>query len=201
LLEKKTLILSAHPDDIELGMGGTLNKLDKKLVKIVIFSDTVNVNGTTIEDELANSMKYYDVAYTVRHDIINMNFVNQEKEIKQIMFDLKNEFIPDVVFSTSPRSTNPDHRIVGESVKSVFMEQSVMFFETVRADYAHMPQLYVELTPMDLAIKLKCIGYYDTQLKKRSYLDLDLVKSQARFRGSQVSKTNAEAFEVYRIIV
>jgi len=198
---KKILLVSSHPDDLEFGLGGLLNKLDKENILAVVFSDTKNLNGDSIINELNNSMKIYDISFKLRKDIINMNFVNQEREIKQILYDLKNEYKPDIIFSTSKRSHNPDHRILGESVQAVFQEQTILYYETVRADYEHRPNLYIKINDDDLEIKLKAISQYISQLSKRHYVKLDLVKSQAVFRGSQIGEKYAEAFEIGRMIL
>jgi len=82
---KKILVIGAHPDDIEFGLGGTLNQIKNEDIKIIIFSDTVNLNGPKIINEIKNSMDVYGVPYILKHDIVNLNFVNQEREIKQYL--------------------------------------------------------------------------------------------------------------------
>lgn len=199
---KKILIVGAHPDDIEFGLGATLNQLDKKNIKCVIFSDTTNLNGNKILDELSNSLKdIYNVDFSLRTDIENMNFVNQEREIKQILYGLKQEYKPDIIFSTSRKSYNPDHQVLGTSVLNVFQEQTVLFYEVVRGDYEFQPNLYNEVSEEDAEIKQDAIRQYVTQTKKRDYAKSSIILSQLMFRGSQVLKKYAEAFEVGRIVV
>ena len=53
-------------DDIEFGMGATLNQIKNEDVKIVVFSSTTNINGNAILEELSNSMKIYDLGYTLK---------------------------------------------------------------------------------------------------------------------------------------
>ena len=199
---KKILIVGGHCDDIEFGMGASLNRLDKNNVKCVIFSDTVNLNGPEIINELSNSLKgIYDINFTLRHDIKNMNFVNQEREIKQILYDIKQEYKPDIIFSTSRKSYNPDHKVLGESVLSVFQEQTILFYEVVRGDYEFQPNLYIEVSEEDAEIKQDAIRQYKTQTKKRDYAKSSIILSQLVFRGSQVLKKYAEAFEAGRIVI
>jgi LmbE family N-acetylglucosaminyl deacetylase len=200
---KKILIVGAHPDDIEFGMGGTLNQLDKKNIYCVVFSDTVNLNGETILGELENSLsKIYKVSHMkLIRSIENMNFVNQEREIKQKLYDIKQEFKPDVIFSTSRKSFNPDHQVLGVSCLNVFQEQTVLFYEVVRGDYEFQPNLYNEISEEDAEIKQDAIRQYVSQTKKRDYAKSSIILSQLIFRGSQVSKRYAEAFEVGRIVL
>lgn len=199
---KRILIVGAHPDDIEFGMGATLNQLDKTNVKCVIFSDTVNLNGETILGELKNSLGgIYKVGFTLKRNIENMNFVNQEREIKQELYDIKNEFKPDIIFSTNRSSFNPDHQVLGTSVLNVFQEQTILFYEVVRGDYEFKANLYNEVSEEDAEIKQDAIRQYISQTKKRDYAKSSIIMSQLMFRGSQCLKKYAEAFEVGRIIV
>jgi len=199
--DKKILIVGAHPDDIEFGMGATLNKLDKKNVRIIVLSDTTNINGESIVEELNNSMKFYKIPFELRRDITNMNFINQEKEVKQILYDLKNDFKPDIIFSTSRRSYNPDHQIVGVSCLNVFQEQTVLFYEVIRGDYEHRPNFYIKVNEEDAEIKIRALKEYISQVQKKDYAKSEKIKALLEFRGSQCNTKFAEAFEVGRIIL
>ena len=200
--DKKILLVGAHPDDIEFGMGATLNQIKNENVKCVIFSDTTNLNGDDIINELNNSLKkIYNVSYTLKREIINMNFVNQEREIKQALYDVKQDFKPDIIFSTNRTSFNPDHQVLGTSVLNVFQEQTVLFYEVIRGDYEFKPNLYNEVSEEDAEVKQDAIRQYITQTNKRDYAKSSIILSQLIFRGSQVLKKYAEAFEVGRIIV
>ena len=201
--DKKILIVGSHPDDIEFGCGATLNQLTKENVMCIIFSDTVNLNGDDILAELHNSLiKIYKINRMIlMRNIENMNFVNQEKEIKQKLYDIKQDFKPDIIISTSRKSHNPDHRVLGESVLSVFQEQTVLFYEVVRGDYEFQPNLYNEVSEEDAEVKQDAIRQYVTQTKKRDYAKSSIIISQLIFRGSQILKKYAEAFEVGRIVV
>lgn len=199
---KKILIVGSHPDDLEFGLGATLNQIKKEDVKCVIFSDTTNLNGELILKELENSLTgIYGLGFTLMRNIKNLNFVNQEVEIKQKLYDIKNEFNPDIILSVSRKSHNPDHKVLGESVLSVFQEQTVLFYEVVRGDYEFIPNFYNEVSEEDAEIKQDAIRQYVTQTKKRDYAKSSIILSQLIFRGSQILKKYAEAFEVGRIVV
>ena len=197
---KRILIVGAHPDDIEFGLGATLNQIKDEDIKIVVFSSTTNLNGEKIIDELNNSMRIYGLSCTLIKDIENMNFVNQEREIKQKLYDIKTEFKPDIIFTTSKRSYNPDHQVLGVSCLNVFQEQTVLFYEVVRGDYEHRANLYNKVTEDDVIVKQQALMQYKTQTK-RTYLTARIIESQMIFRGSQCSAHLAESFEVGRIIL
>ena len=197
---KKILIVGAHPDDIEFGMGATLNQIKDEELKIVVFSSTTNLNGNTILDELKNSMRIYNLQFTLINSIENMNFTSQEREVKQKLYDIKLQFKPDIIFTTSRKSYNPDHQILGISCLNVFQEQTVLFYEVIRGDYEHMPNMYNKVTEDDCTVKVQALMQYVSQTK-REYMRPEIIQSQMIFRGSQCSAHLAESFEVGRIIL
>jgi len=197
---KRILIVGAHPDDIEFGLGATLNQIKDEDIKIVVFSSTTNLNGNVILEELKNSMRIYGLPFTLITDIENMNFIAQERDVKQKLFDIKKEFKPDIIFTTSKRSYNPDHQVLGISCLNVFQEQTVLFYEVVRGDYEHHANFYNKVTEDDSVVKVQALMQYVTQTK-REYMRPEIIQSQMVFRGSQCSAHLAESFEVGRIIL
>lgn len=199
--KKRILIVGAHPDDIEFGLGGTINKIENKdLIRIEVFSTSVNINGSEILEEMKKSMAYMRVAgYSVTEIARTMEFFKYETEIKQRLFDLKQSWCPDIVFSTSTRSMNSDHKLLGECVLNVFQEQMILFYETLRGDHKLKPNFYSILTAENMMHKLELLQFYDTQTH-REYMKPDVISTLARYRGSQIGYNYAEAFEVERLV-
>jgi len=183
----------------EFGMGATLNQIKDEDVKIVIFSDTVETNTDMIIQELKNSMAIYGLSYTL-HKGPNMYLQDNKGNINQILYDIKQDFKPDVIFSPSKKSYNPDHKTIGEGVSAVFQEHTTLFYEVIRGDYEHTPNLYNKVSLEDAMIKQQALMQYGTQTK-RAYLSTKIIHAQLTFRGSQCQSDYAEAFEVGRIII
>ena len=197
---KKILIIGAHPDDIELGMGATLNQIKKEDVKIIVFSDTVHRNGKAILDELNESMRIYGLSFTLIKDVYNMHFQDNRGRINQILFDTKKEFKPDIIFSPNRTSYNPDHKVLGESCLAVFQEQTILFYEVIRGDYEHKSNMYNTVSMDDMLVKQQALMQYKTQ-QKEAYISSNIIQSKAIFRGNQCGTDYAESFEVVRIII
>ena len=145
-------------------------------------------------------MKIYDLPFTVYRIFDNMKFVYKQVEIRQKLYDIKQEFKPDIIFSPNKSSFHPDHQVLGESCLNVFQEQTVLFYETARGDYNHMPNLYNKVTADDVLVKQQALMQYRTQTK-RAYMTSRIIESQMIFRGSQCLSYLAESFEVGRIIL
>jgi len=197
--DKKILIIGAHPDDLEFGCGAILNQLKKNTNVIMIFSDTVETNGYGIIKELKESMKVYGLHGNLRN-FNNMNFIAEQKKIKQELWDLKKDFKFDIIFSPSPRSFNPDHRVLGESCLSVFQEQTILFYEILRGDYDFRPKLYIKVSRDDMDRKQQALLCYKT-ITNKHYSNPESIVGLAIFRGCQVNSDYAEAFEIGRMIL
>lgn len=195
--DKKILLIGAHPDDLEFGMGATM--FGMKNVQVLILSDTVNVNGDTIKKDLHESMSFYGFSYYILRTPQTMQFFKFEDVLKQQLFNMKKEFSPDVVFCPSNRSYNLDHSKTAECVCNVFQEQSIWMYEVARGDYSFRPNVWYGVSKEAINAKITALGKYSTQ-KNRSYMDVEAIIGMAKFRGSQIGVDYAECFEA-RIVV
>ncbi len=198
--DKKILIIGAHPDDIEFGMGATLNKIIANKMSVVCFSTTIETNGEIIMHELKESMDILHVRHYNILDCNNMNFVNEQKDIKQKLWNAKKLNGFDIVFSPSPRSYNPDHRVLGESCLSVFQEQTILFYEILRGDYEFAPKLYIKVSKDDMDKKQQALLCYKS-ITNKHYSNPESIVGLAIFRGCQINSDYAEAFEIGRMIL
>ena len=184
----------------EFGMGATLNQIKAESLDLYVISSTVETNTRLIEHELQNSMILYNLtATTMIFD--NMKFVHQQTRICNALYHIRERLKPDIVFCTSIRSVNPDHRVFAECVEAVFQESSILFYETPRGDFKAKPTLYNIVSIEDMNQKVKALLCYKTQMEKRKYLDKELIMATSRFRGGQINQPFAEAFEVGRFIL
>src|SRR5712692_5561433 len=127
---KRIVIMGAHPDDIELGCGGTLHQLKELNPVIVIFTDTVETNGNNIIEELQKSMSSYNLKYEL-YDFPNMGLVNNIPEVRTKVFNLKSK--GDIFFGPSTNSQHLDHRVLGRAIDDIMLEMTVYFYEDIRS--------------------------------------------------------------------
>src|SRR5207245_2554442 len=116
LKDKKICIIGAHPDDIELGLGATLNQIKYKDIRASIFSGAMEIEGNEeISNELRASMYSYGIWNWVVHMFDVRKFYQKTDLIRNDIFALYREY--DVFFTHSKYSQHSDHRIIGESVE------------------------------------------------------------------------------------
>ena len=127
--DKNIIIFAAHPDDVECGMGGTLNQLAKYNPKVVVMAGTVQNNGDKIKEELKNSMKTQKVSYSL-HSFEVDNLEKDKVEIRKIIYSYRDA---DIIFAPSKRSQHQDHRLIGEAVDDIMLEKTIFYYEDIRS--------------------------------------------------------------------
>ena len=195
--DKNIIIFAAHPDDVECGMGGTLNQLAKYNPKVVVMADTVQNNGDKIKEELKNSMKTQKVSYSL-HSFEVDNLEKDKVEIRKIIYSYRDA---DIIFAPSKSSQHQDHRLIGEAVDDIMLEKTIFYYEDIRSGQNEHINFWNSLSEEDMEAKYRMIAQYGTQLAKRHYFNNESMITMAKFRGGQVKKKYAEGFEVFRLVL
>lgn len=219
---KKILIISPHPDDETLGLGGTIKKFSKMgcEIKIIIVSGhkpplypeneyIITLNEAKKVFKLLNVSSFEDLGLvaTKLNEIPISDLNNKiEKNIKS--------FRPDVLFIPFP-DRHIDHRIVFESSvvasrpKNKYYPKTILAYETLSETHWNVANIEPNFNPdffinidKEIDNKIKALKLYKSQINsKNKSRSPDSCKSLARFRGSQNGCKYAEAFKVIRIII
>jgi LmbE family N-acetylglucosaminyl deacetylase len=209
----KLLAVGAHPDDLELGCGGTLALYKKKGHEVYML---VLTRGEASGDPTVRQKECEQAAKTIGADRVFFGSLHDTKvtegietimEIENVINSVK----PDVVFSPSPRDQHQDHRNTGlASLSAARNVQRVLLFESPAAFRDFLPQIFVDIDST-LNIKLKALEAYASQSSKRPFSNHNSHSESARvvhaseglalFRGFQAGVSVAEAFEVGKFLL
>ncbi|GGG18970.1 PIG-L deacetylase family protein [Paenibacillus aceti] len=200
---KRVLILTAHPDDAEIAMGGTILKLVDKgcIIKNIIVSIPNNVDIRKIETKMSSEFMGID------YEFFDTNFPCGVEQISKYELVSKLDgyiavFNPDAIFTHWNKDSHQDHRILSESVISCFRKHKfdLYYFEqTNQSNFIKSneftPNVYVDITDY-LENKVKAFSMHQSQLKgyMAHYLQ-DLIKL-AEWRGYQMNAKYAETFQL-----
>ena len=107
------LAIGAHPDDVELGCGGTLAKLISEGKKVAIIDLTEGELGTrgtadTRKEEAANAAKILEVS--ARENLkMKDGFLQNSEEYQLRIIKMIRKYQPEIVFANAIDDRHPDH--------------------------------------------------------------------------------------------
>ncbi len=209
----KILAIGAHLDDIEIACGGTLAKAVESghEVKVLIMSKSgyTNKEGTTQRSDDVAVKEGMNALHTL--GIIDIEILDFPTKDIPFQSDVVNAidvrmsaFNPDIIFTHHPFDTHQAHEGVAKStIAAARRKNTVFFYEPItpsgRSYMPFKPHLYVDIeSTLDKKIaSLKC---HTSEYNKFGAEDwIEGVRSRCGFRGYEIGKKFAEAFEILRL--
>lgn len=204
----RVLLLSPHPDDVELGAGGTTIKLIKQghEVKWIVFStrkDTVlpkERSENTSKREFLEVVKKAGVKDYEIWDFKDKMLHEERQKILDRLYNLNRTFKPNLVIGPSLNDLHQDHKQVAqEMIRAFKKDASVLSYEEPWNNINFEQRVFSILTEEEVNKKWELLLSYKTQFKlKKNYFTKEFIMGLARTRGTQVNSEFAEAFEVLR---
>ncbi len=200
--KKVVLAVGAHPDDIELGSGGTIYKAVQAGAQVIALYMTRGGKITDTNVRMRESTEAMNVLGV--KEIHFENFPDTEIpdsfEVVNCLEQYAIKYQPDIVLTHSVNDIHQDHRRVGWLAMAAFRNiPKVLAFETPRVRPAtFLPTYFVNITGC-VDKKAEALRCHLSQKEKR-YLAYESTVNLASFRGSQVGVTAAEAFEIVKYV-
>jgi len=200
--KKVVLAVGAHPDDIELGSGGTIYKAVQAGASVIALYLTRGGKITDTNVRMRESTEAMNVLGV--KEIYFENFPDTEIpdsfEAINCLEQYALKYQPDIVLTHSINDTHQDHRRVAWLAMSSFRNiPKVLAFETPRVrSAAFLPTYFVNITGC-VDKKWEALRCHVSQNEKR-YLAYESTVNLASFRGSQVGVAAAEAFEIVKYV-
>lgn len=209
----RILAVGAHLDDIELACGGTLAKALQSghSVKVIILSKSgyTDKNGfiqrsddTALQEGILalNTLGIWDIEI---HDFPTKDIPFCSDVVNCIDLCIS-DYQPDVIFSHHPFDTHQAHEGVAKAtIAAARRKNTLFFFEPIapsgRSYVPFKPSLYVDIesTIETKILSLKC---HKSEYNKFGAEDwIEGVRCRCGFRGYEIGKKYAEAFEILRL--
>jgi len=199
----RILALGAHCDDIEIGCGGALLRLQREhrnlLVDWVVFSSS----DVREKEARASAERFLDAAKAKRvvvHRFRNGYFPQEWAAIKDAFEALKGEVQPDLIFTHHHGDLHQDHRTIAELTWNTFRDHLVLEYEIPKYDPdLGSPNLDVRLD--DSLAQRKAhdiVECYPSQADKHWFTE-DTFLALMRLRGVQCGGRDAEAFYARKV--
>ena len=197
----KAIAVGAHPDDIELGCGGSVCRLLKKggtVTAVFLTKGERSGHAEIRTKESRDALGVLGVKEAYFGDFPDTEIPNSHKVIGFLeQFCAKGDV--DVVLTHGVNDSHQDHRQVGWFSLSAFRNvPKILAYETPRVTPAFSPSYFVDVSDC-METKWRALQCHSSQRSER-YLTYESMLKLASFRGSQVGVSAAEAFEVVRYL-
>ena len=201
----RVLAVGAHPDDVEIGAGGTLLELVLSVPDVQV--DILVLTGTVerAEEARKSAAAFLDgCVHTVEvHDLPEGRLPAAWLQAKNLLEAVAaSRPHPDIVFAPSRDESHQDHRTVAELMPTVFRGVLILGYEIGKwdGDLIHRP-VYVPLSSEIAAHKADLLLEHFPSQHGRDWYDRETFLGLARLRGIECQSRYAEAFTCAKITI
>jgi LmbE family N-acetylglucosaminyl deacetylase len=197
----KVLALGAHPDDAEIGCGGTIFKLiaDGAVGSVC----WVVLSGNDARGDEARASAEAMLADVPERTILQPGFRDgffpyDGSDIKGFFEDVERDFEPDLILTHQRNDLHQDHRITCELTWNTFRNHLILEYEVPKYDGdMGRPNLYVPIDDTIRARKLEhLMRFFGTQVPKHWFKE-ELFAGLLRLRGMECNSPTAHAEAFY----
>lgn len=196
---RTVLAIGAHPDDVEIGVGGTLLQHRDRGDKVIVLTLSGGEAGGVAHARAAEATAS---AARLGATLHLCDFKDREIEDGPATIDAIERVIkryePDVVYTHTSKDLHQDHRAVHQaSLVAARNVPTVLCYQAPSSTTAFQPTMYNDIGEW-MERKLELIALFRSQTSKCPYLEEDVIRSTARFWGRFANYRQVEPLEVLR---
>lgn len=219
-MNRKILVVVAHPDDEVLGMGGTMMKLahDGEDLHIAFLSKGEGSRGKEIANEQLRIKQAEKVANIIKAKLYWLaNFPDNEFDtisllrVTKVVEAIINKIHPDVIYTHHHGDLNIDHRVTFQavvtacrpgktSVKQIYSFEvlSSTEWQAKTEGRIFLPNFYVDIENY-IKDKISLMNIYSREIGTFPFSRSETgIRSLAQYRGMECGLNFAEAFCLVR---
>jgi LmbE family N-acetylglucosaminyl deacetylase len=191
------LAIGAHPDDIEIGAGGTLLSLAESRADLQV--RYLVLTGTEERHlEARQAARSFLSGADLTIDLLDLpegRLPAVWSQVKRVLEELARDFSPDLIIAPSCNDVHQDHRTIGEIVPTVFRDSLYLAYEIPKwdGDFGR-PSMYVPFSNAVARRKVELLHECFPSQKSRDWWDDEVFLGLARLRGMECRARYAEAF-------
>ena len=198
------LTIGAHPDDIEIGAGGTLLSLAGNEPRLA--ARYVVLTGTADRqlEARAGAHTFLPVAdLTIDlYDLPEGRLPAAWGQVKEALEEVARSCSPDLIIAPSRDDAHQDHRTIGEIVPTVFRDGLYLGYEIPKWDGdLGRPSMYSPLSADIARRKVELLHKCFPSQRGRDWWDDEVFLGMARLRGMECRAPYAEAFHCTKSVI
>jgi LmbE family N-acetylglucosaminyl deacetylase/CheY-like chemotaxis protein len=193
------LAIGAHPDDVEIGVGGILASHRAAGDSVTILTLSRGARGGDAENRQHESLASAELlgARLFLEDLADTEISNTGQTL-QIIERVVSEVNPTIVYTHSSHDRHQDHRAVHEAaLVGTRTVRTVACFQSPSSTVDFRPSRFVSIDGYTDK-KLALLDCFRSQREIRSYLDPEFVLATARYWGRYGGGTSVEPLEIVR---
>ena len=203
----RVMFLGAHSDDIEIGCGGTVLRLIDENPEIEIVWVVFSALGERGEEARKSAQEFLKDVQNKRivvHEFKDGYFPHRGAEIKDIFEQLKQEFVPDIVFTHYRHDLHQDHRVLNELTWNTWRNHFILEYEIPKYDGdLQAPNFFIHLDAATCQQKIDYLMQYFATQTNRYWFTPETFQGLMRVRGveSRAPGGYAEGFYCRKVVI
>jgi LmbE family N-acetylglucosaminyl deacetylase len=198
------LAVGAHPDDIEIGAGGTLLGLAASQPGIQV-RYVVLTGSADRQEEARNAASAFVPSAELTIELFNLpegRLPAAWGQVKQALESVAQTCSPDLILAPSHDDAHQDHRTIGEIVPTVFRDHLYLSYEIPKWDGdLGRPSVYVPMSAAIARRKVELLHHCFPSQHGRDWWDDEVFLGLGRLRGMECRAPYAEAFTCTKLII
>jgi N-acetylglucosamine malate deacetylase 1 len=199
----KVLVFGAHPDDMEIGMGGTIAKHTHRGDEVRMVVATLPSQRERRLEEMRQGAEILGARLSALD--IQAEELQYNRDIVRRIDSMLEEFAPDLIYTHWDQDSHQDHNVVSRAVISATRKNRaslLMYEQTIPGGIVpggFRGQSFVDISDF-IDLKIRSIVAHTSQYEVNGDAWLQGIKGRAMYRGYQINVAYAEAFEVIKEI-
>lgn len=210
-MQERIVVFGAHPDDAEIGAGGTMAAYTKRGHYVLMVNVRVpGGHGDSSEEERSRRhTESMTAAKTLGAELFSFGWtrdaIQPGAKLVGAIDDLLADVKPTAIYTHWVGDSHPEHIGLTRSVFASTRRNrcSVYMYEATLpggiTGHAFRAQKFVDVSDT-IDAKIDSLASYETQLDRYGQEWLDAVRGRAAHRGFQMGTRYAEAFQVVKEI-
>lgn len=197
----EVLVLGAHPDDIEIGCGGTLLTLAARPETTLHGALLTGTAERCAEAGAALAAFFPGATYEFSH-FRDGRLPADWDAVKDVLHDLAGRTSPGLVLCPRVDDAHQDHRLVGRLAATVWRDALILHYEIPKWDADLTPPThYVPLAPEVARRKVELLDEHFPSQRDRDWWGAELFLGLMRLRGVECKSPYAEAFHASKVVL
>jgi LmbE family N-acetylglucosaminyl deacetylase len=195
------LCIGAHPDDIEIGCGGTLLGVAERPGTTVAGVVLTSHDERRREAEVALP-SFFPGATVDVFDLPDGRLPAHWDAAKEVLESVATRHQPTVLFAPRVEDAHQDHRLLGRLASTVWRDTLILHYEIPKWDGdLCTPTHYVHVPEADAQRKMKLLNSSFPSQQARDWWDDELFLGLMRLRGVESRARYAEGFVSDKVLL